>query len=104
MGSESLTPLDDYSVQSVGPFRSVSMIYSWCCQLPVLSWELMNIDLNEGMMQAEPEHTFACVVCCLLDSEKTWLTVLAPSLEVSWVTSFRPQFPYLQNGGNEAAS
>ena len=53
------------------------MIYSWCSQLLVLSWELMNVDLNEGMMQAEPEYTFACVVCCLLDSErpglKSWL-------------------------------
>lgn len=39
----------------------------------------------------------------LLESRKTRLKVPAPPL-VSWVTSFRTQFPYLQSGDNKAAS
>lgn len=62
VGLESLAPSDDYSVSCISPFRSVSMIYSRCSQLLVLSRELLNIGLNEGIMQAEPECTFSCGV------------------------------------------
>lgn len=71
MGSESLAP-SDYPVVWALSGQKARFILGF--QLLVLIWELRNAGLNEGMMQAELECSFACVVWWLLESGRPSLS------------------------------